>query len=476
MPHDALIVHEEAASSEQAVLGTLLQFPERIDEIAEKLQPGDFVEGLHAGIFEAMLARHAAGEQVSLSGIAARLGERDVGEQLTLRQYLAHLLAQHASPVQSLSGHARAVRDAAGMRELQALSQELQAQLACGGIVDPVPIAGEMVSRLDTVIAAGMADSARPMSMGYASRMVLQRMHDIRAGKAEPGISYGIPKLDRMTNGGMLDGQLIILGGRPGMGKSALGISIGLTAARHDVAVYCGTLEMSAVDLAERALSAECYRLGKEVPYKDIAQATNLTREQVAAVELAQARLDSLPFHIEQRSGLTVAQLAAGARRYFARERERGRKRGLMVIDYLGLVRASDRYRGQRVQEVGEVTRFLKALAKELGVPIVLLCQLNRGVEHRDDKHPVMADLRDSGDIEQDADVVLFAYRDEYYLNMIDPNTLPDEEQKEYMARQLKNEKVLEIGVVKQRKGETGWIRAFCDIGCNIVDELRETA
>lgn len=466
------VAQREALEAEQTLLGTIMLHPDKMDVMADIMLPGDFVEPLHAHVWQAMLDRHNQGETVTISGITARMGDQSLGNGQTLRQYLAQLTVQYSSTAQAVDGTARAVRDAAGMRELQLISEELTEQLRLPGIHDPLPLATELVAKADQIIATGLVDTSRPMTMGQASRLALQNALQAREGRTKPGIPYGIPRLDEMTNG-MRGGQLIILAGRPAMGKTAVGITIGLSAGHRDVAVFNASLEMVATDLAERALSAEAYLMGREVPYERISAGIELSDEDVAILIEAQERIDRMPYHIEQRSGLTLAQLASGARRFFATQREKGRKDGLLVIDYLGLVKASERYGGQRVNEVGEVTRGLKALAKELGVPVILLCQLNRSVEGRDDKHPILSDLRDSGDIEQDADVVLFVYRDEYYLNMVNAESLSGDELSDYSNRLSRNMNVLEIGVAKQRKGRTGWIRNYCDIACNFVRELR---
>jgi hypothetical protein len=253
-------------------------------------------------------------------------------------------------------------------------------------------------------------------------------------------------------------GNLYIVGGRPGMGKSALAISIGLNAALDGVPVMMASLEMTATDLAERALSAMARKLGHTIPYEEISKGIDLTDAQIRALEEAEAALSRLPFMIDPRAGLTFSQIASAARRYFAKHQEPG-VTGLLLVDYLGLIKAGDRYRSNRVQELGETTRGSRQLAKELGVAVCLLAQLNRGVESRDEKRPSLQDLRDSGEIEQDADVVIMTYREEYYLQQINTASLDQDELTEHMEKVQKNTDVLELGILKQRKGRTGWKR-----------------
>jgi replicative DNA helicase len=156
--------------------------------------------------------------------------------------------------------------------------------------------------------------------------------------------------------------------------------------------------------------------------------------------------------------------------------RAKGHPDVLIWVDYLSLVKSTDRYKGNRVKEVGEVTSTLKALAKELGVPVLLLAQLSRGVESRDDKRPHLADLRESGEIEQDADVVLFVYREEYYLTNVSTDGMNQQELMEHCTRMREVEGVMEIIVSKQRKGPTGIVKTKVDMSCNTVYELARRA
>jgi replicative DNA helicase len=409
-----------------------------------------------------MMERHQIGETLTPAGIAQRMPNVNVGE-MTLRQYLALLTAQHTSAAASTPAVGRAVRDAAGMRNLQELAQDLNAKLASGGIMDPLPIAIQLINEADKIVTAGMSDTAKPMTMHDAAKQALNTALTARATGIKPGLATGIPALDAMING-LKPGNLVVLAGRPGMGKTAVGISIGQHIASEGAPVMMASLEMTAADLAERALSALTYKMGHPVAYETIGAGVDLTDADVVALDRALDALKGMPFYIEQRAGISFGQLASSARRYFAK-----RPGGLLIIDYLGLVKSGDRYKSNRVQEIGEITRACKELGKELGIPVLLLCQLNRGVEGRDDKHPVLQDLRDSGDIEQDADVVIMAYREEYYLRQVSTDDLGGDDLIEHMQALDRSRNVLELGILKQRKGRTGWVKNFCDVSCNVV-------
>ena len=261
------------------------------------------------------------------------------------------------------------------------------------------------------------------------------------AGGSRSGAPYGIPTLDRMTLG-MKPGELIIAAGRPGMGKTTFATAIATQTAMHGAGVYFVSLEMVAQELAERTLAALCFDdPGDVISYRRISEANSLSDVEFARLRKARDRLDGLPLDVEQEAGLMVSQIAARARRRKAQLESAGKRLRLVVVDHLGIVKPSKRYAGARVHEVSELTAAFKALAKELGVAVMLLCQLSRGVEHRDDKRPALSDLRDSGSIEQDADLVLGLYRPAYYLERKSP--LTDGETEILIGSQ--NELVVEI-------------------------------
>jgi replicative DNA helicase len=225
---------------------------------------------------------------------------------------------------------------------------------------------------------------------------------------------------------------------------------------------------MGDVALTTRMLADEIWRPNRRLTYWQIASG-RFREEKFQEVVDAGRVLQELPIRIEQQPGLTIAQIGARARQY-------KRKYGLksLWVDHIGLVKPSGRYAGNKVNETGEVTMGLKALAKELGIPIFALCQINRGVEAREDKRPTLSDLRNSGDIEQDADTVLILYRAAYYLAKKEPPA----GSAEFLIWAENMEKVhhrLDVHVEKQRSGPVGVVRLHCDISCNAIrDEFSE--
>jgi replicative DNA helicase len=272
------------------------------------------------------------------------------------------------------------------------------------------------------------------------------------------GIASGLSDLDKKM-GGLQSSDLIIVAGRPGMGKTALATNIafnvarayeselqpdGTTKAKNGGIVGFFSLEMSAEQLATRILSEQSGVQSSAIRRGGISE---LEFQRITAVS---REMQAIPFYIDQTGGISIAQLTARARRL---KRQKGLD--LLVIDYLQLLSGSKSKEGNRVQELTEITTGLKALAKELAVPVIALSQLSRQVEAREDKRPQLSDLRESGSIEQDADVVMFVYREEYYLANKEPKP-GSEEHIKWMADMHQAHGKAEVIIGKQRHGPTG--------------------
>jgi replicative DNA helicase len=225
---------------------------------------------------------------------------------------------------------------------------------------------------------------------------------------------------------------------------------------------------MSAENVSDRMLSDACFSPRSATPYFDIARG-RVSNDQAEAVIETKRSMATLPVRIDPQGGLTVGQIAARARRNKQRLERDGKTLDLLVVDHLHIIKPSSRYSGNRVAEITEISAGLKALAKELNVPLVALAQLSRHVEGRDDKHPVLADLRDSGSLEQDADVILFLYREAYYLQS--PISDPAKDQAR-IARLAEVKNVLEANVAKQRNGPVGSVTLFFDPASNAARNI----
>lgn len=454
----------QTIDSEQALLGAILHNAEALDAARDHVEPDDFHEELHRLIFQAMCERRDQGEVIDAHLVRLVIGDRDLGG-VTVGQYLARLHAE-ATTVMNARDYAKAIRNAALMRKLLSVSQDAIAAMSVGMVINPSRYASEMIEYLDQIATATRPQSLRQVTMGEAVRGVLERVERARNGENMRGTTLGLPSLDRMTLGAHA-GDLIILAGRPGMGKTTKALHIAMSAAKSGEGCAFISLEMTAQQLGERAVACAAYSPYRDpLPYTEIRLGANLTAEQFQRLQDAQDAVDHLPLWIEQEPGLTVSQIAARARQLKARAERRGQKLSIVVVDHLGLVRASKRYAGNRVQEISEITAALKVLAKELEVAVVALCQLNRGVEGRNDKRPQLMDLRDSGSIEQDADMVIGLFRPAYYLE----NKADLTSEEHVLLERMRHE--LEVIVLKQRQGPTGTVQCFCDIGANIVAEV----
>jgi replicative DNA helicase len=248
------------------------------------------------------------------------------------------------------------------------------------------------------------------------------------------------------------------------MGKTIVGANLARATAQAGNGCALFSLEMPVEEIGARILSDHAFHPNIAVTSKQIYEA-ELDERQMARVNAAADDLAKIPLLIDASPTLTVGEICARTRAAADRFRKQGITLKVVVIDYLKFVRASDRYRGQRVYEVGEITSGLKAMAKDLGVCVILLAQLNRAVESRADKRPELSDLRESGDIEADADIVLLLFREAYYLK--------DKSDAESMARMALIEDKLEIIVAKSRMGATGPVLAYCHPGASVIRDWR---
>lgn len=458
-----MAVEYHSLESEQSLIGAVLMNNAAFEVVDDIVQANHFSEAIHREIWEVCASLIGMGKLCSPLTIRTFLrADIEVGT-LTLQEYLAALAADAASIINA-GDFARIIRDLADRRLIIEVGQELQQS----GERDNLALAAWGVDYLDGIVAAQSMSGAPALDMDAAlARAVDAAATAYERGGKIRGLSYGLRELDARTLGAA-PGQLIVVGGRSSMGKSAMALSIARNFGLGGHRTLFFSLEMGDVDLTTRMISDEMFRPGHRMSYWQIASG-RYHESKFQEITDAAMRLRSMPIRIEQQPGLTVAQIGARSRQY-------KRRHGLaaIMVDHLGLVKASGRYAGNRVYEIGEITGSLKELAKELGIPVILLAQLNRGLEARDDKRPTMADLRSSGDIEQDADTIMLLYRPAYYLAKKEP-AAGSAEFLIWTAEMEKLENVLEIGIEKQRSGPTGRVKLFVDIGANAIrDEVSE--
>ena len=456
--------------AEAAFLGAALIDNRVIEELNTPLRPDHFFEPVHARIYERVLQL---------------LDRKAVVTPVTLRPYFeadealkdlggAGYLARLTSDGQGLLAPrelAEQIYDLALLRELISVGRNLvNAALDTSESVEPM----EQIAAAEAAlyqVAEGAAPGSEAQGFAMATRTALGMIEQaLLSGGHISGKTTGLTTINEKI-GGLHDSDLIILAGRPGMGKTALATNIAFNAAdrlRRDIAdgiapdksVGAATaffsLEMSADQLATRILaeqsgiSSEALRMGK------------ISREDFQQLSFASQRLAELPLYIDDTPALSIAALRTRARRL-----KRRHDIGLVVVDYLQLLQGTNRSgNDNRVNEISEISRGLKTLAKELGVPVIALSQLSRAVEQREDKRPMLSDLRESGSIEQDADMVWFVFREDYYVASREPKVpQADDDAKSHEAHaawQQEMERVFglaELIVAKQRHGSTGKVR-----------------
>ena len=275
------------------------------------------------------------------------------------------------------------------------------------------------------------------------------------------------------TIGGWRRGRFYVIAGRPGMGKTTTGLSWLLRTASRGHGVMFFSLEMSKEELTEIALCDLAYSRNSRIEYREISAAATTRpgfEQRFAAISAAAQHLNSMPLTISDRAGQTIAEIRSQAQQYAQRLAADGKRLEVICIDHLNLIRASDRYSGSKTAETEEVSAALKQLAKELQCAVICLCQLNRAVEGREEKRPNLSDLRWSGAIEQDADVVMFVYREAYYLERSKHDDMAKEDDRLSRLEAVRNK--LEVTFGKHRGGPCPVLEFFCDMGCGAVRDL----
>ena len=451
--------------AEQALLGAVLVNNDAYDRVSDFLQAEHFSEEIHRRIFEVMSALIRAGKVATPVTLKTFLGDHDLGG-ITIPQYLARLAAE-ATTVINAADYGRSIYDLALRRNLISIGEEV-VNVAYDAPVDLSPRAQieEAERRLYEIAETGRYDGGfQSFSNALTHAIDMAAKAYERDGKLS-GISTGMHDLD-LKLGGLQSSDLVIVAGRPGMGKTALATNIafniakayqfevkpdGTHAATNGGVVGFFSLEMSSEQLATRIIAEQSGVASYRIRRGDI------TDEDFHNITDAARQIQTIPFYIDHTGGISIAQLTARARRL---KRQRGLD--VLVVDYLQLLSGSKSAgASNRVQELTEITTGLKALAKELNVPIMALSQLSRQVESRDDKRPQLSDLRESGSIEQDADVVIFVYREEYYLKNKQPRE-GTEEFTTWLVDMERSHGKAEVIIGKQRHGPTGTVELQFD-------------
>jgi replicative DNA helicase len=448
--------------AEQALLGAILVNNEAFYRVSDFLEPKHFLEGIHQRIFELAGSLIRAGKLATPVTLKTFLPtDLDIAG-LTVNQYLARLAAE-ATTIINAEDYGRTVYDLSIRRDLITIGEDM-VNLAFEAPVDATPQSHieDAERKLFELAETGRYESGFQRFAQALTTAVDMAAQAYQRDGGLSGMATGLTDLDSRM-GGLQKSDLIIVAGRPGMGKTALATNIAYNVARAfaqgDVrpdgnretvnggVVGFFSLEMSAEQLATRIIAEQT-----GIPSNKIRRGA-IDEADFEKIKDISIELQSLPFYVDETGGLSIGQLAARARRL---KRQRGLD--LLVIDYVQLLQGSTRRSSEnRVQEITEITTRLKALAKELNVPVMALSQLSRQVESREDKRPQLSDLRESGSIEQDADVVMFVFREEYYLTNKEPRPGTADHDKWLTDMDAVHGKA-EIIIGKQRHGPTGTV------------------
>ena len=434
------VVPPQNLEAEESVLGAMLLSPVAVGTVSEILDASDFYRESHAKMYRAALALWSKGEPVDAITLVNELEERAELEPAGGQARVAELAAL-VPAASNVEHYARIVKEMSTLRGLIRAGQEI---VRLGQERDVNGVGGEVSDLVDRAEQIVFELGQRRTTSDFAHIEVLLKESFERitllyeAGAEITGVPAGFKELDLLTSG-FQPGNLIILAARPSMGKSGLGLCMAANlGVRNQVPVALFTLEMSKSEVTQRMMCSEAKVESQRL------RTGRLAPDDWPRLTAACDRLMKAPIYVDDTGSTSIMELRSKARRLKSREPSLG----LVIVDYLQLM-ASDRNVESRVQEVSQISRALKVLARELEVPILAMSQLSRAVEQRHDKRPILSDLRDSGSIEQDADLVMFIYRDEYYL-----------------GEESDQQGIAEVILAKHRNGPTGtvklsWLRRY---------------
>jgi len=438
--------------AEQALLGALMLNNRTYDKVADFLRPDHFADPGHGRIYDSCAKLFDIGKSATPVTLASYLEKDPLVIDLGGSEYLAQLAGSVISTL-NVSDYGQLIFDLHLRREGILICEDAIDEFYTGTRDAPASKTYErMEHRAAQAMTAVMGDD-RTKSAGDSYSIALTQIEASRQARLDGrmvGVTTGLIDLDKAT-GGLRRSDLIILAGRPSQGKTGLALNIAVNAAKAGNAVLFASLEMSHEQLTLRTIAAE-----SGVP-SNLAEQGDVTDWQFDRILSARDGISGLPLYIDDTCNMNPQGLKTRARRI-------KRKHGLnmIVVDYLQLMHSVGKSEN-RTQEVSELTRSLKGIARELDVPVLVLSQLSRAVESRDDKRPMLSDLRESGSIEQDADVVMFIYREQYYLERAEPGRKPSQSQEKHndamavwnsQLADVKNK--AEVIIAKQRRGPVG--------------------
>lgn len=449
----------ERFNTERDLIGALLSAGDRVtyDMASSIVTPRHFSDNFNARIFDMigkLLADGLWGFPMVARLIFSLRDDPTVTGAGTVPSKLIASYISSAAPAIAIEGHARQIRK-------DKLTEEMRDAMKTGDSNS----AAELASEINDLNNAHRRTGGAYVTLGVAAESRIDELNEIVRDGVIPDVPFaGTNDINNLL-GGWRPGRFYVVAGRPGMGKSSFALSVlRQTAAKgHGVAFF--SLEMTAAELAEMALCDAAWTSYHRIEYRNI-QPTKILQdrnsEHFQTLVEARHKIQKIPLLISDKSGQTISDIRTAAKQYAQRLHAEGKRLDVVCIDHLNLIKPTGAYAGNKVAETEEISGALKVMAKELGVAVVCLVQLSRGVEGRESKIPTLSDLRWSGAIEQDADVVMFVYREAYYAARIE-----DIDERMLKLRDVGNK--LELIVAKHRGGPTDNLQMFCDIGCGVI-------
>ncbi|TWH01427.1 replicative DNA helicase [Ochrobactrum sp. J50] len=457
---------------EQEVLASLL-LNGGFQSVVSILEPHHFLEPLHSHIFAAIQQAHERFNSTR-PDVVIKLVDEGVQEKYrltvdgdTVLKYLNRLAVSAVQGIQGLEKSARRVVDQWAKAQI-AKEASLLFEAANDPSSSPVDLIKSFGMASDDILSEVRRGPRRKsqISIMSAAQNAFEAAREAqRRGSGLTGMTWGLTDVNHNT-GGIHKRDLTLIGARPSMGKTTVALSTALKVAKAGHGVGFISLEMDADKLAARAVTDLAYDMGIKAPYQDLITG-RVTHQDLGALESVARQIENLPLLIEEQSGLSMTDIRIKLESMMQKMEEAGTSLELLMIDHLGLIRASNRYSGNRNNEIAEMTAGLKSMAREYGIAVVLLSQLNRALETQADKRPQLSSLRDSGAIEQDADTIIFLYREAYYLQR--EKGLSPEKEDERINRLADCQNKLEFSIAKQRNGPVTSIDLFIDVACSAV-------
>jgi len=465
---DNVMLHDlegQSIEAEQALLGALLMAPDSFLVASAIVRDCHFVTPAHLAIYQAITESRQAGRAGNFSDIRQCLGsalDEHLPGGMTVGGYLGQL--SRAATTWNAADYARAMRDLWGLRTARAAAVDTAEGL-------PEKRLAAFFDQIDALRNSVEESAVTRAFIGEIGTEVATQALRIAAGlEQEPGITTGLRDLDEAMLG-FRPGELVVVAGRPGMGKSTVATAMAMACSDSTKGARHGGAGFFAFELGRQAIGARCLAdISERGATHSAIRAGRIHPDEETRLAEAVERLQHRNLIVDSRAKATVGEIEAASIAMKRMLEKRGVRLDVIFIDYLKQVEASDRYRGQRVYEIGEITHGLREMGKRLGLCVVLLVQLNRGVESREDKRPTLADLRESGDIENDADVVIFLYRPAYYLQRAARAEKDPTKQSTLYFELSQVEDTLEMILCKNRNGGgEQTVRVHCDIGRSVI-------